>query len=1368
MRCHAKGQPPEKTTVRAARLGGALGGALVTPDASGSVNGRGTPSARPPLLLAIAVGILLAVSVAPAAALAGQTRLPTAFSPLTGSGSGVTIHAPSGIAIDEATGNVFVTDDNGSEDAILILNGEGGGTPPVGLAPNGSGEYKLAGVSIAPEFEGEALGLAYDNSGSVAHGTLYFFEAASIRKFVRNPLTEQYEPAGEIPVPGTENGAGLTVDEEGNIWLADFGSQQVREFSPTGALLHQYDFTFTPSNRPSAIAVDTSGNLYVQGQGGGGVYRYPVTGSGEIEVSDPEKVTDLSAIGVAYDPSSDHVLVTLERGAVAEFSVSSLELAAEYGEASLGGVLKRLAVNSTTDRVYVADASFAEPKIAVFGSLVPLPDVTTKAPLEVTGTTATLNGTVNPQGVEVTECQYEYGLTTSYGQTAPCEGAIPTDSADHSVTAALTGLQPDHTTYHYRLVVNSTNGEVKGVDRTLVTSQTAATEPATGVTSTAAMLHGTVLPEGSQLTECFFEWGKTTLYGQTEPCSPSAGSIPDDFSAHSVSAGLSGLQPNTTYHFRLVKANASATTLANDLTFTTQGPPVVVEQRPLEVEQTTAVLRAKINPGGKPTTYHFEWGEGTSYDRRIPADHELFAGGGDEVVSVSANVASLSPATAYSFRIVAENSYGRTVGPDQPFETLNVKGLPDNRGFELVSPADKRPTGNMEQLTLTVNQYQVSETGDRIGFLVLNGLESSPAGGESVLAGNRGNTGWSSTEITPPSLVNAPEGVIGGASPSYVKYLDPYNLACAVIETFNPLTADTPTVDREFAVSNLYRWNAATDTYTLITNRAPLNPSEGRTQRSYGILGVSEDCSQIFFRSDSYIFEAGSTGLYEWDQGTLRDAGIRPDGSTPGSSEIDTANVLGEDQDVSLDGSYFFTARSNEGADAGQPAVFARRSPTEVVDVSAPTAGPTLGARYNGASPDGSRVVFLANYGIADTSSSGPIEDCSDTTEGGNLTNLACDLYVYDLVSEELTDITADSNPNDTKGAVAQAVMATSKGGSVVYFAARGQLVPGEGRTYIQNLQGEGHANVYRYDGGAPAGEALAYVGTITSDDARNQALMTGTSGQTGWSSQTTADGSYFLYTSRDGFEIDNPAEAEMAHLFSSATGSTVCVSCPANGSPPQERPDLITTGGSYGVIPGVRGGSILPTSSLSESGRVIFNSEEVLAPGAVEGEKIILGSALWPFPEQTNIYEWNHGQVSTLATGTVEQLGMGGPDGRDVFIKSVDRLTGQDFDFTADVYDIRSGGGFPPPPSAPIPCEPVSGACQPSAGNPGAAATPTSAAFVGPGNPPVGRTRSKRCPKGKRLVHRRCVRKHKHRKHRSVHKRAHDRNANANRGGAR
>ena len=220
-------------------------------------------------------------------------------------------------------------------------------------------------------------------------------------------------------------------------------------------------------------------------------------------------------------------------------------------------------------------------------------------------------------------------------------------------------------------------------------------ESASDVSGAKATLNATVNPDGVEVTECKFEYGTTTAYGSSKPC---AGAIPTDSADHAVSAALSGLLANgTTYHYRVVAKNAEASAVSDDKTFTTIGPPQITGQVASSVMQTTATLQAQVNPSGLPTTYHFEWGTDASYGTRIPVDDELFAGAGTEPVKVTANLSGLQPVAGYHFRVLATNSLGTTEGPDQPFETLNAAGLPNNRGFELVSPADKGTSGSVSR-----------------------------------------------------------------------------------------------------------------------------------------------------------------------------------------------------------------------------------------------------------------------------------------------------------------------------------------------------------------------------------------------------------------------------------------------------------------------------------------------------------------------------------------------------------------------------------------------------------------------------------------------------------------------------------------------
>jgi hypothetical protein len=92
----------------------------------------------------------------------------------------------------------------------------------------------------------------------------------------------------------------------------------------------------------------------------------------------------------------------------------------------------------------------------------------------------------------------------------------------------------------------------------------AQTQAATGVTATTATLHGLVDP-GGEKTSYWFEIGPTTAYG-TSTAIASAGKGDTEVA---VSAAVAGLQPQTTYHVRLVASGEDEAHPGTDTTFTT-------------------------------------------------------------------------------------------------------------------------------------------------------------------------------------------------------------------------------------------------------------------------------------------------------------------------------------------------------------------------------------------------------------------------------------------------------------------------------------------------------------------------------------------------------------------------------------------------------------------------------------------------------------------------------------------------------------------------------------------------------------------------------------------------------------------------------
>jgi hypothetical protein len=197
---------------------------------------------------------------------------------------------------------------------------------------------------------------------------------------------------------------------------------------------------------------------------------------------------------------------------------------------------------------------------------------------------------------------------------------------------------------------------------------TVVTEHPAGVTNGSATLNAKVNPDGSEVSACTFEYGTTESYGSTQACSALPGS---GTSAVAVSAAISGLAANKTYHYRISATNASGTSKGLDQTFTTPFPTVVTGAA--SFTQTSATLNATVNPNGVLVSEcRFEYGTSIAYGSSAPCEQS--PGSGTEAVPVSAALESLAENTTYHFRIVATNTNGTTFGSDATFTTLLVLG----------------------------------------------------------------------------------------------------------------------------------------------------------------------------------------------------------------------------------------------------------------------------------------------------------------------------------------------------------------------------------------------------------------------------------------------------------------------------------------------------------------------------------------------------------------------------------------------------------------------------------------------------------------------------------------------------------------------
>jgi PKD repeat protein len=298
------------------------------------------------------------------------------------------------------------------------------------------------------------------------------------------------------------------------------------------------------------------------------------------------------------------------------------------------------------------------------------PTVTTLPTNDHTSFVGTLYGSVNPNGF-TTATHFEFGLNPWYGSTIST--GTQTGNTINNLNAYITDLYAGQT-YHYRLVGTNAAGIVYGSDFTFTTFDTlpvAHTGPADVGTSTAT-LWGTIDP-GGQLTFASFEYGLTATYGTTVVASPD--SIDGDSVNTSVSVSLTGLLPNTSYHYRLKATSALGTGYGQDGVFTTlaNAPPTVTTGIATNINPFSATMHGTVNPNGNETNVTFEFGPTIGYGTFISCGS--FNGNTTQPVT-SNGLSNLTPGTTYHYRIKAHNSFGTSVGVDSTFTTLTLDSLP--------------------------------------------------------------------------------------------------------------------------------------------------------------------------------------------------------------------------------------------------------------------------------------------------------------------------------------------------------------------------------------------------------------------------------------------------------------------------------------------------------------------------------------------------------------------------------------------------------------------------------------------------------------------------------------------------------------------
>ena len=334
--------------------------------------------------------------------------------------------------------------------------------------------------------------------------------------------------------------------------------------------------------------------------------------------------------GVTIDYATNDIFVD-EVSGVTEYGPSANAIQ----HVSVGAQTQSLigiAATDSTGGLYLSDS--ANNVVDELAPTLTLPEATTGAATAITITGATVSASINPEG-SATTYHFDYGTDLSYGSQAPTPDAtVGSDSTAHTVSQTLINLTPN-TTYHYRVAATTGTTTVYSPDETFTTAalpSVVATGAATNVTYTGATVAGTINPMGMD-TQYHFEYGTDTSYGSQAPTPD--GVVGSDTNVHPLTQTLTGLEPSTTYHYRLDAVVDGFAAPGPDETFTTAPLPTVVTTGSASgVGLFGATVSGTINPMGIDTQYTFEYGTSTSYGSQIPVtDKEV---GSDSSVHTSA------------------------------------------------------------------------------------------------------------------------------------------------------------------------------------------------------------------------------------------------------------------------------------------------------------------------------------------------------------------------------------------------------------------------------------------------------------------------------------------------------------------------------------------------------------------------------------------------------------------------------------------------------------------------------------------------------------------------------------------------------------
>ncbi len=387
----------------------------------------------------------------------------------------------------------------------------------------------------------------------------------------------------------------------------------------------RYGFTPDGPNRCAGVWTENRGTDYMgyaQGISIGGLIGLTVTTLGSVPATITTNGGTLQMVATVF-PATANQSVTwsiVPGTGTASISATGLVTAITNGTA----YAKAAAVQDNT----VKDSLL----ITMTGQTALQPLVITLAATAISGTGATLNGSVNANSLS-TSVSFNWGLTAAYGNTVTATPSTVTGNTTTAVLAGISSLLPA-TTYHFRVTGTNAAGTSNGNDLTFTTAPaqpSVVTNIASNIGLNSAQLNGTVTANNSATTVSF-DWGLTISYGNNTAGTPASvtGS-----SATPVLANLGSLALTTQYHYRCVGVNSAGTSYGADMTFTTgcQTPAT-----PGTITGPTAVCPNQVGViySVPPIT------NATNYNWTVPAGATITAGAGTTAITVSFSASATS------------------------------------------------------------------------------------------------------------------------------------------------------------------------------------------------------------------------------------------------------------------------------------------------------------------------------------------------------------------------------------------------------------------------------------------------------------------------------------------------------------------------------------------------------------------------------------------------------------------------------------------------------------------------------------------------------------------------------------------------------